>query len=380
MQFPDSLMPMLSRLQIRTKLALVMTLLLAVMSIAIYVYFPEKLQRQAIDAMTEQARAVADMTAFSVAAPLHENDNIAVVEALTGLRRNPDLVFQARVPGYRIDDWQKVAYTDRLVYDAWDKQACLIPTSEWPMRALVRSQYRPYHDRQILEAELDAVSAVLAEIKARGPLSPLEFEDRSSAADDDTWFGSTRTKRILRSLWACGQVVTHHRKNGRHYYDLPERVIPAQYFNAPPLLDRAAYHRWLITQRHQAIGILRPSSEASIWSASGEAKELKIATQELVESGILIPVKIGEKAWPYHMLTNTLKLFDAPLPASRMIFLAPLDNMLWDRKGILQIFDFDYLWEVYKPEHLRKWGNSVIPAFYETRFIAGSDQRSEKGP
>jgi len=93
MQFPDSLMPMLSRLQIRTKLALVMTLLLAVMSIAIYVYFPEKLQRQAIDAMTEQARAVAEMTALSVAAPLHENDNIAVVEALPGLRRNPDLVY-----------------------------------------------------------------------------------------------------------------------------------------------------------------------------------------------------------------------------------------------------------------------------------------------
>ena len=38
-----------------------------------------------------------------------------------------DLVFQARVPGYQVDDWQKVAYTDRLVYDAWDKQA-------WPVQ------------------------------------------------------------------------------------------------------------------------------------------------------------------------------------------------------------------------------------------------------
>ena len=86
-------MTMLSRLQIRTKLALVMTFLLAIISIAIYVYFPEKLQRQAVEAMTEQARAVADMTAFSVAAPLQQHDNIAVVEALTGLRRNPDLVY-----------------------------------------------------------------------------------------------------------------------------------------------------------------------------------------------------------------------------------------------------------------------------------------------
>src|SRR5713226_3905294 len=37
--------------------------------------------------------------------------------------RNPDLVLQARVPGYRVDDWQAAAYQDRLIYDAWDKQA-----------------------------------------------------------------------------------------------------------------------------------------------------------------------------------------------------------------------------------------------------------------
>jgi hypothetical protein len=48
------------------------------------------------------------------------------------------------------------------------------------MRALVRSQYRPYHDREILRAEVDAVAKVLATIDAQGPLSPLEFEDRSA--------------------------------------------------------------------------------------------------------------------------------------------------------------------------------------------------------
>jgi uncharacterized protein YcaQ len=37
--------------------------------------------------------------------------------------RNPDLVLQARVPGYRVDDWQAMAYQDRLIYDAWDKQS-----------------------------------------------------------------------------------------------------------------------------------------------------------------------------------------------------------------------------------------------------------------
>ena len=36
-------------------------------------------------------------------------------DPLNPLGRNPDLVFQARVPGYRVDDWQQAAYCDRLI-------------------------------------------------------------------------------------------------------------------------------------------------------------------------------------------------------------------------------------------------------------------------
>src|SRR2546421_486322 len=92
--------------------------------------------------------------------------------------RNPDLVLQARVPGYHIDDWQPVAYQDRLIYDAWDKQACLVPIGDWPLRAAIRVMYRPYHDREIKEAAPDAAAKILAAIDAQGPMSSLEFEDR----------------------------------------------------------------------------------------------------------------------------------------------------------------------------------------------------------
>lgn len=301
-------------------------------------------------------------------------------DPLNPVGRNPDLVFQARIPGYQVDDWQKAAYTDRLIYDAWDKQACLVPTSEWAMRALVRSQYRPYHDREILLAEGEAVAAILAAIDAQGPLSPLEIEDRSRAGDNNSWYGTSKTKRILRSLWASGEVVTHHRKAGRHYYDRPERVIPTHYFSVPLLLDSAAYHRWLITQRHQATGLLRKSLDTAMLNTCAETKSCRLAIEQLVEEGVLTVVLMGEKQWPYYALTSTLELLDKRLSTTpRMIFLAPLDNMLWDRKGVLQIFDFDYLWEVYKPEPLRKWGYYVLPVFYKDRFVARMDSRLEKG-
>lgn len=140
--------------------------------------------------------------------------------------RNPDLVLQARVPGYRVDDWQAVAYRDRKIYDAWDKQACLVPVSDWPLRAMIRAMYRPYHDREIMEAAPEAAAKILAAIDAQGPMSSLEFEDRERYGDANSWYGQTRTKRLLRAMWVCGELLTHHRKNGRHYYDRPERVIP----------------------------------------------------------------------------------------------------------------------------------------------------------
>ncbi len=136
---------------------------------------------------------------------------------------------QARIPGYRVDDWQSLAYTDRLIYDAWDKQACLVPTSDWPQRAIIRKMYRPYHDREILQVDTTTPTRILATIDKQGPLSSLEFEDKARVSDNNSWHGLTHTKRALRAMWACGELLTHHRKGGRHYYDRPQRVIPPQH-------------------------------------------------------------------------------------------------------------------------------------------------------
>ena len=334
-----------------------------------------------LDISREQARRFLALYHFTPTNVAGTMERLATVQydPLNPVGRNSDLVFQARVPGYQVDDWQKVAYSDRLIYDAWDKQACLVPVSDWPMRALIREKYRPYHDREILQAEAEIASGILETIDARGPLSSLEFEDRQRVGADHSWYGQTRVKRIMRSLWASGLLVTHHRKNGRHYYERPERVIPAQHYQGTPLLDVEEYLRWIISRRQQAMGLLPRSAEAAIWCSCGTGAENKVALSQLMEAGVLTLLRVGEKAVPYYILTSTLDLLDAPLPAPRMLFLGPLDSMLWDRKTLRYIFDFDYVWEVYKPENLRRWGYYVLPVFYGDRFVARVDSRLEKG-
>jgi uncharacterized protein YcaQ len=302
-------------------------------------------------------------------------------DPLNPVGRNPDLVLQARVPGYQVDDWQRAAYTDRLVYDAWDKMACLVPMSDWPMRAHLRAHTATWTPL-LLDEQAEAVAAALAELDARGPLSTLEFEDQSHFTVRTSWHGPKRIKHILRALWDRGLIVTHHRQGGRHYYDRAERVIPPEYFNAPPIADEAASARWMIARRAQSMGIIRPIGEYAIWFGCGPTAQRAIAFKELVEMGTLTPLQISEnggKPWPAYLPTASVPLLDAPAPAPRVIFVAPLDSILWDRRGVAQLFDFDYIWEVYKPVPLRRWGYYVLPVFYGDRFVARLDGRLERG-
>lgn len=300
-------------------------------------------------------------------------------DPLNPVGRNPDLVLQARVPNYRVDDWQNFAYGQRLAYDAWDKQACLVPIDEWSRRALSRRLYPPWHDSGILPNEADAVLATLAEIDDRGPLSSIDFSDRSHTShhSGSSWLGPTRIKRILRALWSQGLLVTHHRTGSRHYYDRPERVIPPEHLLAEPCDEADDYHRWIVSRRYRAVGLLRPRSNVAIWSICGDVDTRARATDSLIESGDLVPIRVEGSKSLYYAPASALDAFSVPSEEPRVIFVAPLDSLLWDRKMISHIFGFEYAWEVYKPLDVRRWGYYVLPVWYGDRFVARVDSRLE---
>ena len=57
-------------------------------------------------------------------------------------------------------------------------------------------------------------------------------------------------------------------------------------------------------------------------------------------------------------------------------FIAPLDNIMWDRQMIEKLFGFIYRWEVYTPIAKRKFGYYVLPVLYNGRFIARFEAES----
>lgn len=280
---------------------------------------------------------------------------------------NHDLVLQARLPGYKIGDWEKLAYEDRHVYDGWDKQASLVPFEGWPLRRLFYDIHPQWFADKIFDKQSHAVEAILREIEARGPLMPKDFDFQDRREDwQGSWFGPSVTKQVLRALWHSGKIMTSGRKSGQHIYDLTERVVPKHLLETPKL-SQAEAQRELVLERHRAMGLVRPGASGEVWSYEALSYVKKEMIASLAAAGEIVPVDVdGMKA---HAMPSLLNLLDQPAEP-RVVFIAPLDPFMWDRKMIAQLFGFEYIWEIYTPEAKRKWGYYVLPILFGDALVA----------
>ena len=157
-------------------------------------------------------------------------------DPLNPVGRNHDLVLQARVPNYKVDDWQTLAYKERFIYDAWDKQASLVLMQDYPKRHIFYDWHAPRWREKIIDKYPEAVDEVLAELKERGALTSTGFNYQVHHEHwEGSWYGPKLTKNVLRALWHTGQVMTHHRDKGKHVYDLAAHVVPKKEYKAKAL-------------------------------------------------------------------------------------------------------------------------------------------------
>ncbi len=298
-------------------------------------------------------------------------------DPLNPVGRNHDLVLQARVPNYRIGDWEQLAYKERFIYDAWDKQASLVLMQGWPDRRIYHQWHHSWWDERIFKAFPEAVGAVVTELRERGPLTSTAFEYQLHKPEwEGSWYGPKLTKHVLRALWHTGRVLTHGRKHGHHIYDLAERIVPPELYGAEPLSEREMAV-WLIRLRHQAVGLLRPNASTEVWSLGLPPAARRDLIAAAVAADELEPLTVDGVR--FHALPETLALLETRPQPGRMVFVAPLDQLIWDRKAVEHLFGFKYLWEVYVPEAKRRWGYYVLPVFYRDRFVARFDSRLKGG-
>jgi uncharacterized protein YcaQ len=298
--------------------------------------------------------------------------------------RNHDLVLHARIAGYRrewCDQWLYGKPRDRRLIELYNKSLNILPISELPHYRITWTKLESEYSGSILREQAAVAEAILERIQADGPMSTAAFREHSHAID--WWWAPTPAARaVMEALFVTGRLGIARREGSRRYYDLIERLVPADLLTRHESEEDAMRHRLL--SRYRGVGLAAAvGGPAELMLGTGTTAERRRRTDALVSDGVLIPVQVeGSKATRY-VLAEEEPILDATSdPASRpspaVTFLAPLDPMIWDRRLLRDLFGFDYIWEVYIPAAKRRWGYYVLPILFGDRLVGRIEPRLDK--
>ncbi len=285
--------------------------------------------------------------------------------------KNAELVLQSRVKSFTKQMLYSLLYEERALIDYFDKNLAIMLTSDWQFFCRSREAHK------IGGRSHSEVNTVCEEIKniirQKGAVSSTDigFNDKVSWY----WSDTKLSRAALETMYFRGDLAIHHKKGTIKYYDLAENCIDTKILNAPnPHLNEPDHQKWRVLRRIGAVGLLwnKPSDAwLNIWGLkSTERNEI---FRQLLEEEKITEITVEGIKNKLYCLSSDRRLLDTilqePILKARCELIAPLDNMLWDRRLIQVLFGFDYKWEIYTPGAQRKYGYYVLPLLYGDSFI-----------
>ena len=299
--------------------------------------------------------------------------------------RNHDLVLMARIAGYERAWTDSHLYGTRTLYETYNKGLSIVPTAEMPWYRITWDGFREGHGAATFEAHAPLVEELLERIRRDGPLAATDLEPR--AAIDWYWRPTNPVRAILEALAQAGILGLSRRDGNRRIYDLVERLFPADLLAVTRPQDEQRRHK--VLSRYRANGLLGTGGQAEIFIGLGQAPDRRRRHAELLEAEALVSVEVeGVRGARFIVADDLDRLASARNElangvqaggaAPGVAFLAPLDPLVWDRELLRQLWDFDYVWEVYVPEAKRRWGYYVLPILFGDRFIGRIEPRFDR--
>ncbi|HBN84642.1 MAG TPA: winged helix-turn-helix domain-containing protein [Clostridiales bacterium] len=283
--------------------------------------------------------------------------------------KNAELVLQSRVKGFQKQTLYNLLYEDRKLLDYFDKNLSIMLTEDWPYFSRIRKENtdsgRSYNEVNQVAEEIKYL------IKESGPVSSKDIDYNETVK----WYWSdTRLSRAaLETLYFRGDLIIHHKNGSMKYYDLAENCIPSELLNTPdPYQDDFDHMKWRVLRRIGSVGLLWNKSSDAWLGLNLKAPEREKIFEALLNEGKIAEVSVEGLKDKLYCLTEDIKSFEHVMQEEsikRCEFIAPLDNMMWDRKLIKALFDFNYKWEIYTPEPNREYGYYVLPILYGDTFI-----------
>ena len=225
-------------------------------------------------------------------------------------------------------------------------------------------------------------------LRQRGPLRNRELDGRAV----EYYRAGKDTGVALYFLWLTGELMTHSRQGRERVYDFLQNIAPpdlqwtaSEEQAIEHFIRKGISHLGLVSER-DVRNLLKNATGHAI-----SAAEAKTRLADLAAAGQVSAVHLeGQRSSLYHLAEDTplLEMLgngetpDAwqPLVATtgeEVIFLSPLDYTS-ARGRAKDLFDFDYIWEIYKPAAQRVYGPYTLPILYGDRLVARMDARLDR--
>ena len=298
------------------------------------------------------------------------------IDSVSAVVRSHYLPLFSRLGPYPREQLDGFAYAGRRrrLFEYWGHEASLLPVTaqpllRWRMERARAGQGIYEGIARFARERRGFVDAVLAEVRARGPLAAGDLAQ--GGRGEGGWWGWSDGKLALEFLFWAGLVTTGTRRGFERVYDLPERALPRTVLEAPTP-SAAEAQRELLRRAARALGVATTRDLRDYFRLGAADVPARIA--ELVEAGELLPVAV--EGWPQPAWLDPAARLPRRILARAL--LSPFDSLVWERERAERLFGFRYRLELYTPAHKRIHGYYVLPFLLGDRLVARVDLRSDR--
>jgi len=311
------------------------------------------------------------------------------LEPLNIVARSQDIVLHSRVLDYKPEYLYQVMYKDRQFFD-YGGALFVYPMSDLPYLR-VHMQGRS-HDKRVEDFVLsnpDLFEQVCAELRTRGPLGNRDFKGNAVGWN---YRGRKDTSLALFDMWLSGELMIHHRERFERVYDFRKIIAPKEfdYIASEKEAEEFLTFKSISFMGLFREGALKKSLQYDMYRKYTPA-EVKELLSSWIEAGKVSRVQMEGGRATYLVLREDLPALESlekgkvpkgwkpkeTTTLEEVTFLAPLD-IVSARGRAKKLFGFEYLWEVYKPVHQRRWGYYTLPILYGDDLVARLDPKLDR--
>ncbi|MCM2294510.1 winged helix-turn-helix domain-containing protein [Allorhizobium sp. BGMRC 0089] len=300
-------------------------------------------------------------------------DSIATVE-----RAHQQILF-SRNQTYRRADLTVLLEKDRVLFEHWTHDASIVPTAFFPYwkhrfrreEQRILERWRKWREPGFETAFADTYRR----IAEGGPILSREMKVEGHVSGG--WWNWHPNKTALEFLWRTGKLAITARENFQKIYDLSERVIPADHYQAE--VSEAEFIDWACRAALTRLGFATSGEIAAFWNlvSPEEAKRWCVEKRDALQAVTLL-CEDGKCRASFMLAEATSRLLSPPEPPGRIRVLSPFDPLIRDRKRSERLFGFSYRIEVFVPEPQRVYGYYVFPLLEGDRLIGRIDMKAER--